>query len=164
MKKIKKYINCRTIEGKYNKVKTSELFFRPSVYGVLIENGKVLLSKQWDGYDFPGGAIEIDETIEEALTREFWEETGLKVKMGKLIACESSFFITPVSRKKCNSILIYHLVKRGSGKLNIKNIDDLEKGIIDMPEWINIKDFINIKFYNSVDNIKIIKKALKIIN
>jgi len=33
-----------------------------------------------------------------------------------------------------------------------------------MPEWISMKEVANIKFYNSVDSVKIIKKAFKIYN
>jgi hypothetical protein len=37
----------------------------------LIENNKILLSKQFDGYDFPGGGVNLDETLEETCAREF---------------------------------------------------------------------------------------------
>ena len=55
---------------------------RTGVYGVAMENGKLLLVKQKKGphrgkYDLPGGKIEAGETIEEALRREFLEEVGM---------------------------------------------------------------------------------------
>ena len=70
-----KIIKCRNVHGKESDAPIDKFKFRPSVYGVLIEDDKILLSRQWDGYDFPGGGIELDETIEEALRREFIEET-----------------------------------------------------------------------------------------
>ncbi len=50
---MEKKITCRKIDGTTVEVLASELSFRPSVYGVAIQDGKVLLSPQFgDGYDF----------------------------------------------------------------------------------------------------------------
>lgn len=158
---MKKNIICYDINGEKHDVDVDQLVFRPSVYGILIEDGKILLSKQWDGYDFPGGAIEIDETVDEALEREFWEETGVCVKRGEIVACESSFFITPYTDKKTNGLLVYYLVERVGGELSMDNFDEHEKKYAGMPEWIDLKKIKNIKFYNSVDSISIIGEAKK---
>lgn len=156
-----KKIVCRDIENKTHEVSADKLFFRPSVYGIIIENNKILLSKQWDGYDFPGGGIDIHETIEEALKRECWEETGLKVGVGKIITCETSFFKLPnVEEKYCNSVLMYYMCKRVGGELSTANFDKHEKEYADMSEWISLDDLEKIKFYNSIDSMQIIKKAL----
>jgi 8-oxo-dGTP pyrophosphatase MutT (NUDIX family) len=50
--------------------------------GFLVDNGRVLLVKHKKlGYWLaPGGHIEDDELPHQAAEREFWEETGLKVK------------------------------------------------------------------------------------
>jgi 8-oxo-dGTP diphosphatase len=58
---------------------------------VFNKKGEVLLIKrgleELNGgkYDLPGGHIEKNETIEEALVREVKEETGLDVKKGEII-------------------------------------------------------------------------------
>lgn len=54
------------------------------VYGLLIENGKILLIKKCGGpyngkLDLPGGTIEFNESIEDALVRELEEEVGINV-------------------------------------------------------------------------------------
>jgi len=157
-----KKVVCHNRYGEKHEVDSSELFFRPSVYGVLVEGDKVLLSKQWDGYDFPGGGIYIHETIDEALEREFWEETGLKVKRGNIVACESNFFTSDLSKKSANFILTYFLVNKIDGEISIDNIDTEESRYIDMPEWIDLKDIDKIKFYNNVDSPKLIREAIKI--
>lgn len=56
-------------------------FVRPSVRGIIIRDGKVAMvhSLKYDYYKFPGGGIEDDEELEEALLREVSEESGLKV-------------------------------------------------------------------------------------
>ena len=55
-----------------------------AVAGVVIHNGYVLLVKKSnveDIWSFPGGAIEIGETLHEALTREIFEETSVNVEI-----------------------------------------------------------------------------------
>ena len=160
---MSKKVVCHDINYNEEEVDISKLDFRPSVYGVLIEKNKVLLSKQFGGYDFPGGGIEIHETIDEALEREFFEETGLKVKKRDLLICESSFFMPKHNYrdKYWNCVLIYFLVEKISGELSKDNLDENEKKYADMPVWIEIEDMGKIKFYNSVDNVEIVKKAFE---
>ena len=109
-------ITCHNSAGKKYLFDASKLKFRPSVYGILIERGAILLSRQWDGYDLPGGGIKINETIEQALKREFFEETGLKIKPVKLVHVQSSFFVGRIKKGPFNSILVYYLVKMTGGK------------------------------------------------
>lgn len=51
------------------------------------EKNEILLQKRSDFnlWGLPGGAIEFGESAEEACVREFWEETGLKVKVKSLL-------------------------------------------------------------------------------
>lgn len=155
-------IICTDLNGNTVSMPKSKLAFRPAVYGVIIEDGKVLLSKQWDGYDFPGGGIEIGESIIDALKREIREETGLEVEVGKILACESSFFKYRFEDKCVQSILIYYACKRTGGELTTENFDENEKEYADMPEWIDVADIEKIKFYNAVDSAGIIKEATDI--
>ena len=55
---------------------------RPSVRGILIRDGKILMvhSLKYDYYKFPGGGIEAGESLPEALCREVREESGMKVE------------------------------------------------------------------------------------
>jgi len=157
-----KKILCRDINNNFKKVDVNKLKFRPSVYGILIKNNKILLSKQWDGYDFPGGGMKIDETIDQTLAREFLEETGLKVKRREVVACESSFYTISFTKKSMNFILIYYLCDKIGGKLGDVKFDKYEKRYTGKPEWIELNKINKIKFYNSVDSVKIIKQAVKL--
>ncbi|PEF32650.1 NUDIX hydrolase [Bacillus wiedmannii] len=63
----------------------NELIFMPSVAAV-IKNGQGDILFQYPGGEYwslPAGAIEPGETPEEAVIREVWEETGLKVQVIK---------------------------------------------------------------------------------
>lgn len=156
------YVFCRDVNGKKYEVSAERLSFRPSVYAIIIKDSKILLSKQWDGYDFPGGGIKLGETIEEALIREVKEETGFEIKVGEIVACENSFFKYHEKDKYVQSILIYRLGEILSGEMSLDFIAESEKHYIDMPEWIDMDKINSIKFYNSVDSVKIIEKAFKI--
>jgi len=156
-----KYVECHDVHWNKRKIPASKLFFRPSVYGVIIERGRVLLSKQWDGYDFPGGGSEIHETLEDTLKRELWEETGLRVKPLKVLWTGTSFFSMPFVKKHANCILVYYLCKRVGGKLSKKNFDVHEKTYADMPEWVPVRRVPKLKFYNSVDSAAIVRLAIR---
>ncbi|MFA9414791.1 MULTISPECIES: NUDIX hydrolase [unclassified Streptococcus] len=55
--------------------------------GILQNCGRILLQKRSDKgtWGLPGGAIELGESASEALIREYYEETGLKIKPLKLL-------------------------------------------------------------------------------
>ena len=158
-----KTIICRDINGnKAEPIPVEKLVFRPSVYGVIIKDGKVLLSPQWDGYDFPGGGVEKGETLEEALLREVKEETGLTVKKDKIIACEQDFFKSYHYNKGTpyHSILMYFLCTNPEGEITTDGFNEVEKDYMKKAEWIDIDKVSTLKFYNGVDSPAIIKKAL----
>lgn len=162
---MKRLVTCVDREGKNHQVDVNDLLWRPSVYGLYIHDDKILLSKQWDGYDFPGGGIEKHETITQALQREFFEETGLKVeKVGPMVACEESFYQATLSSEKAfHSILMYYLIEQASGELSTEYFDETEKTYADMAEWISLDAIEDITFFNSIDSIKVIQKALTLL-
>ena len=59
---------------------------RPAAFGVLERDGRIacvfITRPEQSYFDLPGGAIDPGETPEQALVREFGEETGLVVEVG----------------------------------------------------------------------------------
>jgi ADP-ribose pyrophosphatase YjhB (NUDIX family) len=152
---------CRNLDGSSTKpIPIEKLVFRPSIYGVIIRNNKILLVPQWDGYDFPGGGIDKGETNEHALLREVKEETGLSVKIQNILLCEEDFFKDfHEDDAYYHSILLYYLCSNPTGKLSTKGFDEQEKEYAKLAQWVPIDQISNIKFYNSIDNLALIKKA-----
>lgn len=155
-----KKILCQNFDGKRRLVPANELIFRPSVYAVIVKGNKILLSRQWDGYDFPGGGIKKGEGIEHALKREVWEETGVKIKLGELLHVDDDFFIGTSSDKCFHSILLYYGCKSFTGKANAKHLVGDEKRYSKGPEWVDLRRIKKIKFCNPVDSVKLIKQVL----
>jgi mutator protein MutT len=67
----------------------TQLIFNPSVAAIIRNrNGEILFQRpslESDIWSLPAGAIEIGETPAEAVIREVWEETGLKVTPQKIL-------------------------------------------------------------------------------
>lgn len=62
---------------------------------IVAPDGEVLLvqSDKWHRlYSLPGGKVDEGETLEEALCREIWEETGLKVLQPRFVKVQESIF------------------------------------------------------------------------
>ena len=58
-------------------------------------------------YDLPGGGVEKYENVQEALKREYFEETGVDVEVGEIVDIKSNFFIMPTTKEPLNSFLMY---------------------------------------------------------
>lgn len=62
--------------------------------GVLFYQGQVLVSNERDGTQtLSGGAVKTGESSSEAVVREFMEESGLAVKVQRLVAIIENFFV-----------------------------------------------------------------------
>ena len=73
----------------------TQVYPEPTVGALIINNKKEILlvkSHKWlnNKYSVPGGHVEIGESFEEAIIREVKEETGLDIKITRLIGLYSS--------------------------------------------------------------------------
>ncbi len=153
-------VSCRRNHGTNVERAAGELAFRPSVYGVIVKDGAVLLLPQWDGYDFPGGGIDKGERIAEALVREVKEETGMSVEPGTLLQVADDFFMpSDESRSPMHSILMYYECAITGGELSTAGFTKFEKTIAKLAEWVPLEKALTLKFYNPVDSPAVIRKA-----
>lgn len=146
-----------------NKYKTEidDLELSVHVYGVAIEKNKILISPQYDGYDFPGGTAEKGETHIETLIREMKEETGYLVEPVKLLNVYTSFFHHKKRNKDYQSYLIYYLVKVIDGKISNEGFDEDEKEYAKTAKWVDIGELKNMRHASSINVIDDILKFIK---
>lgn len=159
---MNKLIKCRTIDGGIKEVSVDELSFRPSAYAVIIQNGKILLVPQFDGYDFPGGGVDLGELMGDALVREVKEETGMEVKAGQVLLAEDAFFFHPFKKKAFQTPLIYFLCEVTGGEISDGGFDEHEKEYAKKAEWIPLEKALSLKFCTPIDGPKLIKDALRL--
>ena len=155
-------VTCIDKDKNTYEVPVDTLSWRPSVYGIIIRDEKILLSPQWWWYDLPGGGIELGESIEDALIREVQEETGYDGEVDELITARTSLFRLPRDTEEyVHSIMMYYTVHIIGGGLSVDGFDEEEKLYAKMAEWVPISEIENLKFASSIDLVPIIRKALK---
>lgn len=115
------------------------------VKAIIKENG-YLLVVQRSNYDeigpgeweFPGGTIEIDETPEQTLYREVWEEIGLIVRSSKLAYISTAY----IDEKYKLLVINYQIDVSGKIRLSEEHtqyrwVDDSEAKKLLMPAIYN---------------------------
>ncbi len=113
---------------------------RVRVCGVLIHEGKILLIRHLDLGDTglhwlpPGGEVEKGENLPEALQREFLEETGLLIGVGKLLKVGE--FINP----PLHAIEYFFEVEIKGGNLALGNDPETEFQTLDSFAWFDKLD------------------------
>lgn len=151
-----KKIVCTNKDGVKYDVNADQLKFRPGVYGIIVRDNKILLSRVWDSYDFPGGGVNVGEKIESALAREVKEETGFDVAPKELISCLDDFHKNTFSDTFVHSILIYYTCEITGGELSKDNFDknQFEDKYMELAEWVSLEEAAKIKFYDPAGDLK----------
>ena len=89
------------------------------------EQGRILLTRRADNgqWCLPGGRMESGESVAEACEREVWEETGLRVRVKRLVGVYSypdQLVIYP-DGKKAHIVALHFETEVLGGKLGLSN-------------------------------------------
>jgi mutator protein MutT len=109
------------------------------VGGVVIRDGAVLLVQraqdplagQWT---IPGGAVEVGETLKEAVARELMEETGLEVRVLDLVDAFERIVSDDAGRARYHYVLLDYLCEPAGGNLHAGS--DVRDAA-----WVRAEDF-----------------------
>ena len=126
---------------KHTLPKGKSVVWRPSVYALIIENKKILLTKgRHHGiWELPGGGIEMDETIIDALKREVREETGYNISVTdqRPVYGDDKFFYILDLDKYCHTII---MVFRAQHYEENYNPSVIHKGEIEEVGWFDLDE------------------------
>ncbi|OGI01240.1 MAG: hypothetical protein A2Y25_01775 [Candidatus Melainabacteria bacterium GWF2_37_15] len=119
--------------------------------GIIEKDGKVLIARRKSGkcigakWEFPGGKLEVGETLEECLKRELKEELDVEVKVGEFVA--SSKFIC----KNREIELVAFRVAYISGDIVLIDHDEVQ--------WVKPSELRNYEF--TLPDVPIVEKFLE---
>ena len=93
--------------------KTKEGRFNYRVGGIILNEGKMLVvtNPKEDYYYSVGGRVQMNETMDQAVEREIFEETGCHVLNKRLGIVHEKFFTSSVTNEKYHKISMYYYVE-----------------------------------------------------
>lgn len=160
-----KTVTCIDNHGQRHEVSTSVLAWRPSAYAIVIKDGKLLVSPQFNGYDLPGGGVDLGELPHDGAVRETKEETGMDVENPRLLTATSSFFKPsmpdPGEPEAMQSIMLYYVCDFVGGDFSMDGFDEYEKQYARMAEWLPLEKLDEINVASSVDWRPFVKQAVR---
>lgn len=133
--------------------KRNDEWFRFRVCAIIMHVGKVLMatSNKIGFYYAVGGGVEHNESTEDAVKREVFEETGVHMEIDRLAFINENFFLGLEfafgKKLHCHELAFYYLMKYDpSMPINLENVVT-EDGSIEHLEWIDLEDYPNVEAY-----------------
>ena len=97
----------------------------PVTAAIIEKDGRILIARRKNAYmgyhwEFPGGKLEDNETLEECLKREIWEELGITIGVGRLISSRKHVI-------NCQAAIIHYayLAEYVSGDITLTDHDEI---------------------------------------
>ncbi|HEX2945570.1 MAG TPA: NUDIX hydrolase [Clostridia bacterium] len=136
------------MEGQDLVFKTSQGRFNYRVGAIIIKDNKLLMVKNDSApyYYSVGGRVKLNETSEEAVVRETYEETGIKLEIDRLVFLHEHFFHEEVTREHYHEIALFYLMKVN------QNMDFVcksfgEQGAKEHLHWLPVEGLDSINIY-----------------
>jgi 8-oxo-dGTP diphosphatase len=144
--------------------------FRVALYGVLVENNKVLLATtrvpSGTIVNFPGGGLELGEAPLEAIPREFKEETGLDIEVKELLFCSQHFQQNPEYPTEQLMHIYYRVERTGGSLMGAGNDDDVAQ-----VSWVGLDELpqkrilgVDLEFINHITSVPLTLEQFQLVS
>lgn len=156
-------VKCRTLYNEIKVVPADVMIQRPSVYGIILHEAKILLAKasHTSKYVLPGGGIHKGEAIEVALIREVIEETGIEVDVGEFLHFEADFFYYDPLDIAIHGFLFYYRCKPLTLELPILNLP-IDEDLVSA-SWEDVRQLTGVSFQSHGDTtMNLLRRCLEI--
>jgi 8-oxo-dGTP diphosphatase len=120
------------------------------IYNEETEQVLMVHNKDVNSWSMPGGAVEDDETLEQAAIREVKEETGLLVEINDVVAINECFF----KRNNEHALFVTFRAKIIGGKISIENPNE-----ISTITWVDIPSADKLMPYHKYGVSKLIRNS-----
>lgn len=122
--------------------KTNEGRFNYRVGGIIIKDGKMLVvtNSKENYYYSVGGRVQMHETMDQAIEREIFEETGLRIAKKELGIIHENFFTSQITKEKYHEISMYYFVELVEDPVECVSINEF--GAEESFEWLPIEKLV----------------------
>lgn len=132
-------VEAISVFGNTVSVPKEKFTLRVSAYGIVIHEQKLLLvnTRSTGKWFFPGGGVEIGETLEDAIKRECMEEAGIEVEVEKFFTCKEVFFYYDPFDTGFQNYAFFYTCNARTFEVTEKNqveFDEAEK-----PTWVDMQ-------------------------
>jgi ADP-ribose pyrophosphatase len=122
--------------------------FNYRVGAIIIKDNKLLMVKNDCApyYYSVGGRVKLNETSEEAVVREAFEETGIKFEIDRLAFVHEHFFDEEITKEHFHELAFFYLMKVPSN-MNLVCESYGEQGAKEHLHWLPIEDLNSYNLY-----------------
>lgn len=120
--------------------KTKAGRFNYRVGGIIVKDEKMLVvtNSKENYYYSVGGRVQMNQSMDQAIEREVFEETGCHILTKKLGIIHENFFTSSVTNEKYHEISMYYYVKLLEKEVKCLSINELGSG--ESLVWLPLKE------------------------
>lgn len=151
------FAEAETYYNETKRVSLDGLTHRVSTYAIIVKQNRVLLVKTSNNkWYFPGGGLNVGESIPEGLKREAWEELGVEIEVGALLYADDMVYYHDPIEKPAHLVRLFYQCYTQAQEFHYQNAQERDEflGI----GWVSLDNMVADEFlpstYRALNEIK----------